>query len=165
MTKNGLMISLTSLTLLTAGIDNTAIAAGEPPAVYSLQANSLTVDNLKDAMKRFDRIAVKLPQAVEPEKEKLQPATLAEVMKAVVESGGKVSYEPTKNDMGLPLLAALIPIAITVIEKWLEKSDSISNGFPLATKFDVRLCYREQDNKVTKVMLVPRGEDKLGFCS
>jgi len=113
-------------------------------------------------------IKVKLPRPVEPEKEGLQPITLAEVIAAVKESGGKVDYEPIKTDMG-GMVPVLIYMAASVIYQWLNSGGvtvtAVQSRFPQASRFDARMCYHEQNNKVTTIVLIPRGEEKKAVCT
>ncbi len=148
----------------------------------SLQADSPSIEQelnqamLNQAMAQPESkkiIKVKLPRPVEPEKEGLQPA-LAEVMLAVEKSGGKVSYEPIKADMAIwmvPVLFYFGGAVIAQITKWSRGDATVAtsvpepqNRFPQANQFDVRMCFFEQDNKVTMMVLVPRGMDRQVTC-
>jgi len=124
--------------------------------------------DLSSAMgKPYDTIDVKLPKDIDPDEGEM-PRQLNKWLAAIEAGGGEVKYEPLQNDMSLGLALTLISLsfkAYEFINEFRKTYQTQQSLYSAAERYDARLCFRQDDNLVSKVVFVKRDQAAEKACT
>ncbi|HEC83743.1 MAG: hypothetical protein DRR08_24695 [Candidatus Parabeggiatoa sp. nov. 2] len=127
-------------------------------------------DDLSKAMRgQTEQIEVSLAKSVDPDKGEI-PEQLIQWLAAIEDSGGKIDYEPLGGDMSVIGAIALLHFTLQALEmigEWYQEyQEEKTTKYAVAEKYNARLCYRRDDNLVTKIVFVARNKSdpEKPFC-
>jgi hypothetical protein len=136
---------------------------GVPPPSSSSSTNiDLSDPNFKQKLSKAltnqpEKVVVPLPNSVDPEKGEM-PKPLNPWLAAIEESGGRVYYEPLAEDMSpfllLPLVLYVIDLGSNLYQDYQKETDE----YAAVQNYNARVCYRRDDNLVTKIVFVDRNK-------
>jgi len=122
---------------------------------------------LAQAMGKSTRqIIIPLPESIDPDEGEM-PEQLAKWIAFIEENEGSVDYEPVASDMSGDL-PELISVLMEEICDWFEGLCDAEKPeeqiYQPAKKYHARLCYRRDDNLVTKIVFVERSLNLEKTC-
>jgi len=155
--------------LSACGSDN-IIESPEPsiePVTITFSGLPEDEDKLSEALlQKSEQVGVLLGKGINPDNEMLLDE-LNKWITAVKESGGKVHYEPWHSLQGIiPINLVVFSLQVPKLaeQKWYKDYQANKPKYDLAKKYDARLCYRRDDNLVTKIVFVERLKSDKQAC-
>lgn len=141
-----------------------------PPAEIQLTESPEFDTKLAQEMgKPTKRIIIPLPESIDPDEGEM-PEQLAKWIAFIKENEGNVDYEPLAADMSAGEdLQNLISVFMEEICGWFEglceaEKPQEQQIYQPAENYHARLCYRRDDNLVTKIVFVERSLKLNKFC-
>jgi len=139
-----------------------------PPSAtkINLPNPSFEQDLSKALARQPKQVVVSLANSVDPENGEM-PAPLNPWLAAIEDSGGRVDYEPLAEDMSPFLLLPLVLYAIDLGSNLYQEYQQQTDQYAAAQKYHARVCYRRDDNLVSKIVFVDRdhSDPKKPVCS
>jgi hypothetical protein len=128
---------------------------------------------LSEAMQgQTGQIEVSLTKSVDPDQGEMPPQ-LSKWLAAIEDNGGEILYEPLVDEMNLAgddianTLRNYSLQALNAIRQWWYKEyQEEQPKYQWAKNYNARLCYRRNENLVTKIVFVARSkmDPKKAFC-
>ena len=141
----------------------------EPVAPLTITFNGLSLDNdrlLEALQNKSEQVGVLLGKSVDPDNEMLLDE-LNKWITAIEESDGKAYYEPWNSPQGLlPINLVVFSLQVPNLAKqqWYKDYKKQQQKYASAKNYDARLCYRRDDNLVTKIVFIERGQSDKQVC-
>jgi hypothetical protein len=123
-------------------------------------------NTLSEAMQgQTGQIEVSLTKSVDPDQGEMPPQ-LSKWLAAIEDNGGEIHYEPLVDEMSFKkdeditnsLLNYSLQALNTIREWWYKEYQEEQPKYQWAKNYNARLCYRRDDNLVTKVVFVERSK-------
>ncbi len=165
-----ILFSFTIITLLNACaiIPDPVNMPGEPlQLTITLTEPPIDSDKLFKALhNQSEQVGVLLGKSIDPDNEMLLDE-LNKWITAIEENGGKAYYEPWNSPQGLlPINLVVFSLQIPNLAKqqWYKEYKKQKQKYNPAKNYDARLCYRRDDNLVTKIVFIERSQSDKQVC-
>jgi len=120
---------------------------------------------LSEAMQgQTGQIEVSLTKSVDPDQGEMPPQ-LSKWLAAIEDNGGEIHYEPLVDEMNLAgddiantLLNYSLQAFDAIRQWWYKEYQEEQPKYQWTKNYNARLCYRRDDNLVTKVVFVERSK-------
>jgi len=146
-----------ALLVFLSACDSTSHRPSEPPP----KAPSLPFtdsddfdDDLSKTLQASGKVEIQLASSIEPDAGEM-PERLDKWLAVIQKSGGSQDYEAIDDSMGGGLPSVLMPFKTIYdgITAWFEEK-----MYQPAKQYNARLCYRRDDNLVSKIVFIERSK-------
>jgi len=129
----------------------------EPPNIPfkdSDNFDNLLSNTMRQNLQASGKVEVQLASRIEPDEGEM-PKRLDKWLAVIKKSGGNQDYEAIDDSMAGALPAILMPFEAIYedISGWFEEK-----MYQPAKQYNVRLCYRRDDNLVSKIVFIERSK-------